>query len=797
MKRSNSNKSSHNSQNTLALNSNISKSQKYHYNEYKAIFCPKCISLAIINITKENDDIFINITCEKDHKETMPLKIFLNNYQNYNIKECSQCQIKRHCNQLLYCFSCKDKICVKCKEEHIKKLNKKNTNEHIIERLVKKDRKCKIHLFKLNEYYCQTCKKYLCQECLKNAHINHNVINLYLNIDKIKDKLKTFISGQGDINNLQLNVFNKLVVKTKNCLEEKYNYDKIITNIKNNILLTYEMNKDNYYCVKNLNLIDKSFFNKNKYNSSFPKLAKEFGIINNENSKEENKNNKINEANENKDVNGDKKDVTRNYINYNEKENSKESNKINILNEDSFKSLTNNINLTQSKKNKIDNNMASNNQNYKENENQKINKNINNKPQPMQIDHMSYIDYDSDLQEIKKNNSNASSPPIFICDNNISLNKDNKEKVSQKNYCKIVQTVKKIRNLFCLSYNNFILSYDCNDNKSTAVYKIVPDEEEYLKMKHLKYINAIDEAFNHIEKYQDDILLFCSNKNILKIKIINHVKFDFLILFQYNLNHSSITQNDILQKESIFKLCLPLSNDNFIVSSIDCIKYWEKKINSLNQEPFSYNLDIININLNITSMKEIKDNLIVLIGFNNEGKYYLIYLEVDKNDNIRCTMKREISYEIKPDNYSIKKLTDDYFLILLKCNAFIVINTNTKEITSKHINNISSSFLYGETKVFENYFYNYVLEKNNENQLIFRQYKAKISDLSEKQFKFKYGKNLYINIKNKFNVVGLLFEKREDNDKTMNVSDNKTEELNVKVIFVAGDNFIMLFNYYP
>ena len=83
MKRSNSNKSSNNSQNTLALNSNISKSQMYNYNGYKAIFCPKCISLAIINITKENDDIFINITCEKDHKETIPLKIFLNGYQNY------------------------------------------------------------------------------------------------------------------------------------------------------------------------------------------------------------------------------------------------------------------------------------------------------------------------------------------------------------------------------------------------------------------------------------------------------------------------------------------------------------------------------------------------------------------------------------------------------------------------------------------------------------------------------------------------------------------------------------------
>ena len=205
----------------------------------------------------------------------------------------------------------------------------------------------------------------------------------------------------------------------------------------------------------------------------------------------------------------------------------------------------------------------------------------------------------------------------------------------------------------------------------------------------------------------------------------------------------------------------------------------------------------MNINLNITSMKEIKDNLIVLVGFNNEGKYSLVYIEVDKNDNIQCTMKREIPYEIKPDKYSIKKLTDNYFLILLKCNAFIVINTNTKEITSKHINNISSLFLYGETKVFENYFFNYVLEKNRENELIFRQYKAKISELSEKHFKFKYGKNLFINIKNKFNAVGLLFEKKEDNDIALNVSDNKTESLNVKVIFVVGDNNIMILNYYP
>ena len=597
MKRSNSNTIKYNSQKALKLlNEKFSKSHNYHYTEYKSIFCPspKCISFASISITKENDDFFTNLTCEKDHEEKIPINSFINDYQNYNIKECPQCHLKQHVNHIYYCFSCKEKICIKCKEGHAKKMNKKNTNEHLIESIVIKDRKCKHHQYKLNEYYCQNCKKYLCKECLKIGHFNHNINNLYVNIDKIKHILKAFISKQEEINNLELSAFNKLVVKAKNCFEEKCKYDKIISNIKRNILRAYENNKDNYHCKKNLNLISKSFYNKNKYNSAFPEFAKEFGIIVNDNySKEENKEKKIKEKNIANSIN-DKNDIFRENNYPNEKQKIKEGNNIPTLgiitnkNNDSFKSLSHSIKL-----NKLEINYITHYNLIHKTSEKNIGK--NNKMFPMEIDNRSDNSDDPDLFEIKSNYSDMNCPPLFfISDSNFNslknLNKDIKEKDSQNKCYKIIKTYKKIKSIFCLSHNNIILCFDCNGNGCTTVYKIIPDKKEYIKIKHLKYINIIEEAVNHIEKYQDDILLLCSDKIIVEIKIINHEKFDFIKLFRFGSNFSSLSENNNLQKDSNLKLCLPLSSGNFIVSSIDKINYWKRQknvINALNQEPYS------------------------------------------------------------------------------------------------------------------------------------------------------------------------------------------------------------------
>lgn len=766
------------------LNTYTSKSQTFQSTEYKAIFCPKCISIAKINIIKENEEIFICLSCEKEHKEKITLDIFLNNYKKYNIKECPQCHHKLNINQLLYCFSCKEIVCVKCKEKHNKTMNKNNKNEHVIERYIIKDRKCKIHQIKINEYYCQTCKKYQCKECIKNSHINHSIVNLYLNVDKIKNKLNTFIGKQQDVNNIELNACNKLVLKVKNTFQHKFIYDNIVSNIKNNIMHTYELNNSNYFNSKNLNLLNKSFFNKNKYFSELPKLAKEFGfIINNKYSREGSKSIKKSEKKK-IDVNSGKKEIIKDYINSYEKENIKEiNNSPTPLNNANLLNKLNNIN-------QLDLNRMNNNTSYNNQINKSKDKSMKNiiyiNEEAMEIDDMS-----NNINFSEENKSKNNLGPFRIEFNF----KDIKENKSKKCYCKIIQTTKKIKSVFCLSHNNIILCYDTNDiNKSMSVYKIEKDEKQYTKLNQIRYINVIDEVINHIDKNEDDdILLFCSNKMIGEIKITNHENMDYVKILRYKISNSHIYDNKFLEKDSNLKICMLLSNNNFILSTNDKIMYWKKTkdvINSSNQEAYRYNVQKIDINNNIISIKEIRDNLVVLIVSINEGNYLLFYLDIDKSNNIKFSSKKQIAYQLNPDKNSIKKLNDDYFLIFLKENGFIIINTNKKEITSKIINNNLSPLLYGETRILGDYFYIYMIERKNENELMFKQCKAKINELFEEK-KIQSGKeiNIYFN----FNSIGLLFE---NNDGVIRYPlDMKNEKFNTKVVIVSEDTNIIIFDY--
>ena len=220
------------------IEANQDKNIKINDNEHQAIFCSLCYSLSSINIIQENEEIFIELTCHNSHTEKLTLKNFFNTYKNYFLKKCQICNINININKLLYCFHCKEIFCIKCKDIHYSKLNKKNTNEHLIRRLILKEQKCIKHKFKLNEYYCVTCEKYLCRECLPYAHINHNIINLYL-VNEHKNELKALIEKEEKINNNNLNEFNKMIVNAKNKFRDIYNYEKTISRRKKNIINTY------------------------------------------------------------------------------------------------------------------------------------------------------------------------------------------------------------------------------------------------------------------------------------------------------------------------------------------------------------------------------------------------------------------------------------------------------------------------------------------------------------------------------------------------------------------------------
>ena len=258
-------------------------------------------------------------------------------------------------------------------------------------------------------------------------------------------------------------------------------------------------------------------------------------------------------------------------------------------------------------------------------------------------------------------------------------------------------------------------------------------------------------------------------------------------------------------------MCLPLSNTNFLIcNQMNNIIYWkrEKTLNSIirkEKESSTILQTLYTHNYNIFSMKEIKDNLIVasMLNENNGKKYYsLLYLEIDNDNNIKVLENKSTNFELNSDKKSIQKINDNYFLVLLDKVGFIIINIDKKDI-SKKISDKNSSFLFVESKLYEEYLYTFIIKKNIiDNTLIFKQYKCKVEDISKDLLRFKSGKDFVLNFKNQFNKIGIFFEENEINninDMNKFVPNNSyvIGNFTVEVVLVVGEDKIIIFNYYP
>ena len=812
---------SNNNNSNSPLNSFIQKNLKNYNIQCKGIFCSKCYSIAFMNIfqEKEAEEIFIELTCAKKHIEKLSLSNFLNDYQKYYKKECPICHFNSNINKLLYCITCKKIFCTKCKNSHY---FGKNEQEHNIERFIFKDKKCKEHNFKLNEYYCSTCIKYLCQLCLKNGHIHHDIINLYFNIDKKKEQLKSIIEKEENQNKMELKECNELIVKINNQFKHIIEREKKISNIKKCIINNYVMNVSCYKIRKNLKLIEKSFYNKEKVKLIISKVSKKFEVnynncLKGNNKKSQKKKEKI-ETKAHNNIDYQKKSVDKIFENSHIKK-IKKDDPINVINSSSNNCLSSSLN----QKLEYHSNSILKNSNFNKiviivddsNTHIKDNNNINYKDEN-QYDNTS-------LTSIEENSTfyNMEAPPFYnnyirliktnflnypkIEDNNKKFNIQKleeyankkelmKEDNDQKKYYKIIQTKKNIKNIFCLSHNNIIISYDIQESNNLSIYKIIHDEKEFITMKHLKYINVINEPINDINKYKDESILICSNKNITIIKIINHEKGEYIKLFKYTNNNSNLIDKSL--KKSTFKICLPLSNTNFITcAKINSLIYW-KKI----EEKEEYKLQIINIAIcDIFSMKEIKKNLIVLAfkcetnNYNNT--FFLLYLEIDNHNIMKVIAKKHIQNELSEDKNAIQKINDSFFLVILNKIGFLIIDSNKKEIIKKTFFN-SSSILVLESIIFDEYLYNFVIEKNNqENKITFKQYKSKIEEIYKDKMKMEPGKDFFLNFKNNLNKIGIFFEKKENNNQKF--INNEDENLTIEIVLVFGYNKIIIFDYYP
>ena len=214
--------------------------EEKNFIESKEIVCPKCYEPCKYKINNYKIKLF---DCMNNHLiEDMKLKDFPST-QKINVSNilCEECKIRDKGlfleNDFFKCLTCSKNLCPLCKSEH--------PTEHQLIIYDQLKYKCPKHLDYFNKY-CQTCKKNLCSACKKdhNEHSQIDFGDLIPDTDKLKNKLK-------EIENT-VKLFNdkiKLIIEKLNELTEEMN---IYYKMKHDLLDNYNIDKKNYYLLKNL-----------------------------------------------------------------------------------------------------------------------------------------------------------------------------------------------------------------------------------------------------------------------------------------------------------------------------------------------------------------------------------------------------------------------------------------------------------------------------------------------------------------------------------------------------------------
>ena len=194
-------------------------------------------------MTEKNNNLYNQgNTPEKDN--------MLLNEKYYNCSECRSLIEILSFNDNIIEFKCikenhRNKMPINEYIEKMKKFNNINTNSDI----------CKIHEKKYI-VFCFNCNYHLCQDCLKSrTHINHNKNNI-IEIQPIKEeinKIEEIIEDyEHKINNLE-----KEKINMTHKFKEKYENDKIIIKMLNEIKIKNNINEKN----KELNLNKELYIN--------------------------------------------------------------------------------------------------------------------------------------------------------------------------------------------------------------------------------------------------------------------------------------------------------------------------------------------------------------------------------------------------------------------------------------------------------------------------------------------------------------------------------------------------------
>ena len=198
----------------------------------------ECFLVPFIILHKDqNNNILINYHCRNNHKGE---NISINDYKSFFNKKledilCSFCSLNKEKDKnirLYYCNKCKKYICnlEKCNNTH-----EKNCNNNDFMQLEKMDSNCILHGKNLM-YYCEECKVSFCNLC--KEHINHKKLIIDEMFIKLCDKNKMIEIIDKNLNELK---------KVFNLIEEKIHKLYNIYEMNKNLL---ELNKK---FIENLN----------------------------------------------------------------------------------------------------------------------------------------------------------------------------------------------------------------------------------------------------------------------------------------------------------------------------------------------------------------------------------------------------------------------------------------------------------------------------------------------------------------------------------------------------------------
>ena len=228
------------SKSNFSVSQNIFKMSSFNNNELQFFRCPECFLIPIIKLINEDNEIIIEIKCEKNHIEKIKLKEFYKKTTAINIYD-ALCYNNNDHNQkdktsFIYCMECEHFFCPECHGNHIKEHNEKYCN------INKFDYQCKIHNQPYLKY-CLSCSKNICDKCIE--HNEHDVIfiNNQIDIDEYRNKINKSIFYLNCI----VENFNIYIQKSNKLLEELIlNFEKFKT------INTYELE----ICINLIKLVD-------------------------------------------------------------------------------------------------------------------------------------------------------------------------------------------------------------------------------------------------------------------------------------------------------------------------------------------------------------------------------------------------------------------------------------------------------------------------------------------------------------------------------------------------------------